>query len=132
MLSLNEMIPPFYLKTMQKAAQNNQLTYLGVTVVQAKAAWTRVGPTWLLPGIGYFVAGPGVADWGTKLGLAELAISTSPTPTFHAEGLSCAPEPNIVFAVRDEVAAHLGLTDLHEEAIKMMEEDIYKDPEMTQ
>lgn len=72
--------------------------YVGAAVVQSPGAWTRVGPTWLVPGIGWVTIGAGARDWGTKSGLAELATANTAKPTWHAEGISVSPTPNEVFA----------------------------------
>lgn len=79
--------------------------YMGPCVVQAPGAWTRVGPTWLVPGVGWLAVGPGVANWGTKKGLAELATEIGPNPTWHAVGLVIVPAPNLVFAITTAVLA---------------------------
>jgi len=71
--------------------------YVGPTIVQAKGAWSRMGPTWLVPGVGWVCYGPGVDKWGTTQGLAELSSADSAKPSMHAVGWSIAPDPNIVF-----------------------------------
>ena len=84
--------------------------YLGVCVVQAPAAWTRLGPTWVTPR-GWVVVGRGLSRWGTTQGLAELAISTVPKIEWHAVGVAITPAPNVVFACTPEVIDHLGLAE---------------------
>lgn len=74
--------------------------YFGVCIVQAPGAWSRVGPTWRVPGVGVVVIGPGIARWGTTAGLAQLAGAGVATakPEWHAVGLAIC-EPNLMFAV---------------------------------
>lgn len=79
--------------------------YLGPTVVQAQGAWTRCGPTWIVPGIGWVVFGPGVHVWRTTEGLAQLAEDLAVEPTWHAIGVAVAAH-NISFAMLDAVARH--------------------------
>ena len=86
--------------------------YMGPCVVQTPGAWTRVGPTWLIPGVGWLVVGPGAANWGTKKGLAELATDVTPSPTWHAIGLAISPDPNLVFAVVEEVLRSPAMTEV--------------------
>lgn len=88
--------------------------YYGVAVFQAAGGWTRIGPTWRLPGGEWAVFGPGVARWGTSLGLAELACSKSPTPTLHAVGLGVSPSVNIIYALLDEARANSNLAEVFE------------------
>ena len=87
----------------QALIEKGPARYMGPCVVQAPGAWTRIGPTWLIPGVGWLIIGPGVANWGTQKGLAELATDLGPKPTWHAIGLVIAPAPNLVFAVVEEV-----------------------------
>jgi len=86
--------------------------YMGPCVVQAAGAWTRVGPTWLVPGVGWLVIGPGAANWGTKKGLAELATEPGPAPTWHAAGLAIAPVPNLGFAMTADVLASTVMAEV--------------------
>lgn len=76
--------------------------YLGVLVVQAPGAWSRVGPTWIVPGVGHLVFGPGLRTWGTSEGLAQLACDTKTQPQWHAIGVSTT-DPDITFYMFDEV-----------------------------
>ncbi len=78
--------------------------YAGPCVVQAPGGWTRVGPTWITP-VGWVVAGPGAASWGTTQGLAQLASEGTATPTWHAVGIAIAPAPNVVYAVLPDALA---------------------------
>ena len=119
MLTLKEMTPDRTLALLKKAHDDGALSYHGVCVVQAKAAWSRVGPTWSVPGIGWFVAGPGLKSWGTSKGLAEFVVSMEPTPEYHSEGMACCPEPNIVFALVDSVVEGRKLTGLANEAAEL-------------
>lgn len=91
--------------------------YYGVTAVQSPDAWCRVGPTWRNPTTDvWFVAGPGLARWGTSEGLAQIGVSTAPSPTWHAVNLSMTPKPNIAFAVADHVLEQSG----HMETVKQL------------
>lgn len=78
-------------------------TYLGPMVVQAPGAWSRVGPTWVVPGIGWLVFGPGLRTWGTSEGLAQLGCDPNTQPQWHAIGVSFVPEPDISFGMLPEV-----------------------------
>ncbi len=93
--------------------QRKDAIYMGVCSVQAKGAWTRCGPTWTVPGVGWIVYGPGVAEWKTTKGLAQISVEPV-TPTWHATAWGIAPEPNIVFAVEDHALP--GLTDVQKAA----------------
>lgn len=73
--------------------------YIGPALVQAPGAWTRCGPTWLTKRGLWICVGPGVYDWGTTAGLAQLASSPDPKPKWHAHGVAIVPDPNIVFVV---------------------------------
>ena len=75
--------------------------YMGACLVQSPGAWTRVGPTWLVPGLGWVTYGPGARRWGTEKGLAELATGDSTNTEWDAEGVSISPNPNVVYAVSD-------------------------------
>lgn len=92
---------------------------MGVAIVQAPGAWSRMGPTWNHPEHGWFCFGPGIQAWNTEQGLAELAVSKKPAPAWHATALACAPEPNIVFLVLPEIAEH-HLGGLEEEVLACM------------
>lgn len=97
------------------AAMIRRAEYLGPCVVQAPAAWCRVGPTWRDPVTGcWLCVGPGAAMWGTSEGLAELSTSTAPRPTWHAVGASLEPAPNICFAVLADVLAADHMTSVRE------------------
>ncbi len=87
--------------------------YLGVCVVQKPGAWTRMGPTWRHPEIGWVCLGPGVHQWNTKLGLAELAASEEVAPSWHATAFSMCEKPNLAFAVARAVSGH------HEEVARL-------------
>lgn len=83
--------------------ERKDATYMGTCIMQAPGAWSRMGPTWCVPGIGWVTYGPGVASWGTTAGLAQLAADHGEcSPTWHATGWSIEPNPNIVFAVPDD------------------------------
>jgi len=88
--------------------RRNSSDYLGICIVQAPGAWARLGATWATER-GWVVIGPGISSWETTQGLAELAVSTAPRPTWHAVGVAVAPVPNLAFACLTEVVAHLGL-----------------------
>jgi hypothetical protein len=90
--------------------------YLGVCIMQASGAWTRMGPTWHIPAHGWVCVGPGMATWGTTHGLAELATSTAPSPKLHAAACTIAPVPNLIFAVQAAVIAKYKLGGLDESA----------------
>lgn len=81
--------------------------YLGACVVQGPGSWTRIGPTWVVPGVGWITAGAGVAKWGTQAGLAQLAGPTAvdAAPQLHALGWSIMERPNVVFAMDDAAVA---------------------------
>jgi len=49
--------------------------------------------------VGWVCIGPGACNWGTSMGLAELATCSGPTPEWHAQGVAISPAPNIVFLV---------------------------------
>ena len=76
--------------------------YLGPCVVQSPGAWTRVGPTWIIPGVGWLSIGPGAREWGTKEGLAELASRATANPSWHAEGVSITKDPTVAFACTEQ------------------------------
>lgn len=88
--------------------------YLGPCVVQAPGSWTRVGPTWIVPGIGWVCIGPGAKTWGTKAGLAELATFDTATPEWHAVGVAVVPDPNLVFAVTKEALGSGHMSEVKE------------------
>lgn len=96
----------------QALVEDRDAQFMGPCVVQASGAWTRIGPTWLVPGIGWLVVGPGVANWGTKKGLAELATEVGPSPSWHAVGLIVAPQPNLVFAVTANVLESAAMVEV--------------------
>lgn len=75
--------------------------FLGPTIVQCPGAWTRVGPTWAVPGIGWVVYGPGIFKWGTTSGLAQLCREDTGKTTMHATAWSTVPTPNLGFAVEE-------------------------------
>lgn len=75
--------------------------YMGPCVLQAPQGWTRCGPMWWTD-IGAIIVGPGVARWGTTLGIAELATRSTPSPTMYAAGWSHCSEPNLSVAVEEE------------------------------
>ena len=72
--------------------------YLGPCVVQCPGAWTRIGPTWVHPNLGWICLGPGVANWGTTMGLAELATLGTAKPNWHASGVGIS-SPNVSFVM---------------------------------
>lgn len=74
-------------------------TYLGPTIVQAPGGWCRIGPTWLVQGLGWVVCGPGINRWNTTEGLAEIATKGCEKTTWHADGVAVAQAPNLVFSV---------------------------------
>lgn len=88
-----------------RVLRDGRTEYLGVTIAQAPRAWSRMGPTWCDVRGRYWVLGPGVADWGTSQGLAELSVSTAPAAKWHAVGLVCCPSDTLLFAVEAEVVA---------------------------
>lgn len=93
--------------------------YMGACIVQAPGAWTRMGPTWLVPGVGWVVIGPGVANWGTTSGLAQLATDPAAcSPQWHTVGVAICPAPNLVFAA---TADSLAATQLAEVARLVVE-----------
>jgi hypothetical protein len=93
--------------------------YMGVCIVQSPGAWTRIGPTWLTP-VGWINVGPGVSRWGTKLGLGELAVSITPTPSLHAVSLTISPTPNLVYAVG------IGIENPNLKIVKSLAEEVEK------
>ena len=96
-----------------KAALNRSgVEYMGPCVVQSPGAWTRVGPTWIVPGIGWVTVGLGVCQWGTTAGLAELASQPTATPKWHALGISISPAPNLVFAVTVQALESPNMADV--------------------
>lgn len=97
-----------------KRVLSDDATYMGVCVVQSPGAWTRCGPTWLDPRIGWVTAGLGVRAWNTTEGLAELATSTAPSPSWHAPGVSVSPEPNLVLFVEAHVLTGKGMAPVVE------------------
>lgn len=75
--------------------------YMGPCVVQCPGAWSRCGPTWLVPVGGtavWGVVGPGVLRWGTTEGLAQLTVGGA-KPTWHSVGFAWSPLPNLAFAM---------------------------------
>jgi len=56
--------------------------YYGPCISNAPGRWTRIGPTWRTAH-GWVTVGPVVADWGTRAGLGELAVSAEPNPRYH-------------------------------------------------
>lgn len=106
-------------KTGMTAAKVNETLpddakYLGVCVMQCPGAWTRMGPTWYSPQLGFINAGLGVRSWNTSEGLAELATSTAPTPSFHAAGVAVSLDPNLVIMVEDHALMGDGLAAIRE------------------
>lgn len=96
--------------------------YLGACIVQAPGAWTRLGPTWLVPGIGTVVIGLGLARWGTSKGLAELATAAGGCkPEWHAVGLAICPAPNLIFAITAESLATAPMAAIAELAAEVDE-----------
>lgn len=92
--------------------KDEKSVYLGPCVVQAPGGWTRVGPTWQTP-VGWVIVGPGIANWGTTQGLAELASASTAKPKLHALGVAVTPDPNIVYAmVPDAIPVIEGLDAL--------------------
>lgn len=84
----------------ERLLQGPDVIYLGPCVVQAPGAWTRIGPTWLVPGVGTLVIGPGLARWGTSQGLAQLAVDAAACkPEWHAVAIAVTATPNIIFAL---------------------------------
>lgn len=73
--------------------------YMGTCVIQAPGAWTRVGPCWVVPGVGWVCYGPGVERWGTSKGLAQLAVDAACKPSLHATAWTTVPAPNLAFAL---------------------------------
>lgn len=108
---MNDLTLNFLLEQAPRVAEQiRNAQYMGVCVVQAPGAWTRVGPTWLTESGIWYTVGAGVNSWGTTQGLAELATSTAPKPTWHAVGISASPNPNIVYACsRDVVQQNMPL-----------------------
>lgn len=90
--------------------------YMGVCVMQTPAAWTRVGPTWHIPGHAWVCVGPGIFGWGTTQGLAELASAVTGAPKFHAAAAGVCPQPNILFSCVDSAIDHLGVRGLADSA----------------
>jgi hypothetical protein len=97
---------------MQKTLR--EATYMGCCIMQAPGAWTRIGHTWHHDRHGWFVWGHGIVRWGTKRGLAELVGGAGTTPELHALGLSCAPTPNMLFAVHGEALENPHLAPVKE------------------
>lgn len=89
--------------------------YIGVCIVQAKGGWSRLGPTWRTA-IGFVVVGRGINSWGTTLGLAQLCVDTSCSPSWHAAAVAVAPEPNLVLAVAPELVEHYGEEEADQDA----------------
>ncbi len=56
--------------------------YLGICATHTTGSWTRAGLTWRV-GDMLIVVGPGVAEWGTTQGLAELCVSRTAKPNYH-------------------------------------------------
>lgn len=75
--------------------------YMGPCCVNASGGWTRVGPTWDVPGYGWIVWGPGAERWGTTMGLAELAVLGSAKPKWHASAWVSAPKSNAAFHMEE-------------------------------
>lgn len=90
----------------------NDAMYIGCAIAQSDGAWTRQGPTWWSRSERCFITvGLGVANWGTKHGLAELATATdgAATPSYHALGLSIVPAETgnlILFVPRGVLTAN--------------------------
>jgi len=90
----------------------NDALYIGCALAQSDGAWTRQGPTWWSNAERCFITvGVGVANWGTKKGLAELASATDgeAKPHYHALGLSMVPAETgnlIVFVPRTVLTAN--------------------------
>jgi hypothetical protein len=72
------------------------VTYCGAAAMQAPGGWCRVGPTWHVPNIGWVCNGYGLASWGTKRGLGQIASSNDCSPTWHARAWTIAPAPHLV------------------------------------
>ncbi len=72
--------------------------YCGPCVLNSVGAWTRCGPTFRLSNGVFLVVGPGVRNWNTTKGLAEIATNPEVVPTWHALGGSLVPSPTIVVA----------------------------------
>jgi hypothetical protein len=108
---------------LMRRIQHPETTYYGVCVLAAPGSWCRVGPTWRLPDGVWAVVGPGVRNWGTTQGLAELASSSAPRPGWHAAAASLCPEPQLVFAAVAGSAAMTGpeVAELGTEADSMAE-----------
>lgn len=97
--------------------------YMGVMVLQAPGAWTRVGPTWKMSDGCWVTVGPGVHSWNTAEGLAQLAVDPTVKPKWHAIGGSPCDLPNLLFMVADAVVeAHNDINTLAAEAEKWMAE----------
>jgi hypothetical protein len=75
--------------------------YMGACVLQAPSAWTRCGPTWFVPHVGWITVGPGVRFWGTTKGLAQLASDGDCSPDWHSDGWALAPTPSLVFPMTE-------------------------------
>jgi len=93
--------------------------YMGPCVVQAPGAWTRVGPTWLVPNVGWITVGPGARQWGTTQGLAELASEDTAKPTWHSLGISIVPDPHLVFAMQEG-----GLKSSYMSDVRQLSEEV--------
>lgn len=99
-----------------KWLRDSSTEYIGPCILDAPGAWTRCGPTWLTKGGIWLVYGPGVCEWGTTEGLAQLARDPQCTPQLHAVGVAMIPNPNLVFACTDSVLDLLKIRELVKEA----------------
>lgn len=95
--TLTDLIPARLMKMLRQKGT----VYFGPCVVNAPGAWTRCGPTWKLTSGVFLVVGPGVRNWNTSKGLAQLAVDPSVAPTLHEEGATLVPDPAIMIAVTD-------------------------------
>jgi hypothetical protein len=96
----------------ERLIKREDTVYMGPCVVQDPGSWSRIGPTWLVKGVGWVCIGLGVKTWGTTEGLAELATKTTAKPAYHALGLSVSQTPNIVFAVTAEALGSKALSEV--------------------
>lgn len=97
---------------------------MGVCIVQAPAAWSRLGPTRVDERGRWWTYGPGVESWGTTRGLAQLATSDDAAPVWHEEGWTCVPAPNIVFYVVDAALNAKYMSRVREIAAQAAELDL--------
>jgi hypothetical protein len=97
-------------------ARDPEIMYMGVCIVQAPGAWTRIGPTWHSARFGWLCAGVGVQYWQTNQGLGELAVNPDVKPAWHAAAVTWAPLPNLVFPLNE------GVVDSHEPVVALIKE----------